>query len=257
VDALAGIGHPPRFFATLTALGYELVQSVGYGDHQAFDAAELLARFGQRPLLMTEKDAVKCRPFAPDNWWYLPVSAELPDALGEALLRTVRVTDALADAVRDVEKEPLPLRVRADVPQEDAVAPPVRVPLGLAERGGGTEREGLPEELAEGLGVPFAVRDKEGDAVAEGEMEAERQRLLGEQRAAEEKRLAVERELAETKARAEREQIARQEAELARQAAEAEAAELAALSPDRDKLMALAIDLRDLALPKMANCTAL
>ena len=31
---------------------------------------------------MTEKDAVKCRPFAPDNWWYLPVSAELPDALG-------------------------------------------------------------------------------------------------------------------------------------------------------------------------------
>lgn len=89
VDALAGIGHPPRFFATLTALGYELVQSVGYGDHQAFDAAELLARFGQRPLLMTEKDAVKCRPFAPDNWWYLPVSAELPDALGEALLRTL------------------------------------------------------------------------------------------------------------------------------------------------------------------------
>ncbi len=89
VDALAGIGHPPRFFATLTALGYELVQSVGYGDHQAFDAAELLARFGQRPLLMTEKDAVKCRPFAPDNWLYLPVSAELPDALGEALLRTL------------------------------------------------------------------------------------------------------------------------------------------------------------------------
>ena len=38
---------------------------------------------------MTEKDAVKCRPFAPDNWWYLPVSAELPDALGEALLRTL------------------------------------------------------------------------------------------------------------------------------------------------------------------------
>lgn len=73
----------------MTALGYELVQSVGYGDHQAFDAAELLARFGQRPLLMTEKDAVKCRPFAPDNWWYLPVSAELPDALGEALLRTL------------------------------------------------------------------------------------------------------------------------------------------------------------------------
>ena len=63
-----------------------------------FDAAELLARFGQRPLLMTEKDAVKCRPFAPDNWWYLPVSAELPDALGEALLRTLQGAGVSAPA---------------------------------------------------------------------------------------------------------------------------------------------------------------
>lgn len=87
IDALAGIGHPPRFFGTLTSLGYELVQSVGYADHQAFDSAELLARFGERPLLMTEKDAVKCRAFAPDDWWYLPVSAELPPALLETLLQ--------------------------------------------------------------------------------------------------------------------------------------------------------------------------
>ncbi len=28
-------------------------------------------------LLMTEKDAVKCRAFAKDNWWYLPVDAQL------------------------------------------------------------------------------------------------------------------------------------------------------------------------------------
>ena len=44
-------GHrpSPRFFATLTALGLSWCRCVGYGDHQAFDAAELLARFGQRP----------------------------------------------------------------------------------------------------------------------------------------------------------------------------------------------------------------
>ncbi|MNT03070.1 Tetraacyldisaccharide 4'-kinase [compost metagenome] len=87
VDALAGIGHPPRFFATLTGLGYELAERVGYADHQAFDRDELLARFGARPLLMTEKDAVKCRAFAPPHWWYLPVSAELPASLLDTLLQ--------------------------------------------------------------------------------------------------------------------------------------------------------------------------
>lgn len=89
VDALAGIGHPPRFFGTLTSLGYELKQSVGYADHQAFDSAELLARFGERPLIMTEKDAVKCRGFALDHWWYLPVSAALPTSLLDTLLTSL------------------------------------------------------------------------------------------------------------------------------------------------------------------------
>ncbi|MNE99314.1 Tetraacyldisaccharide 4'-kinase [compost metagenome] len=36
---------------------------------------------------MTEKDAVKCRAFAPPHWWYLPVSAELPAALLDTLLQ--------------------------------------------------------------------------------------------------------------------------------------------------------------------------
>lgn len=85
VDALAGIGHPPRFFATLRELGYELVQAQGYPDHHPFDADELRARFGERPLLMTEKDAVKCREFAAENWWYLPVRAELPEAFALTL----------------------------------------------------------------------------------------------------------------------------------------------------------------------------
>ncbi|MGY6039023.1 tetraacyldisaccharide 4'-kinase [Aeromonas sp. AE23HZ002T15] len=97
VDAMAGIGHPPRFFGTLTSLGYELKQSVGYADHQAFDSAELLARFADRTLLMTEKDAVKCRAFAPDNWWYLPVSAELPASLLDTLLASLAESRANAD----------------------------------------------------------------------------------------------------------------------------------------------------------------
>ncbi|EKP0307855.1 tetraacyldisaccharide 4'-kinase [Aeromonas veronii] len=86
VDALAGIGHPPRFFATLAGLGYRLEQQVPYGDHHPFDRDELVSRFASKPLLMTEKDAVKCRAFALDNWWYLPVSAELPASLLDSML---------------------------------------------------------------------------------------------------------------------------------------------------------------------------
>lgn len=86
VDALAGIGHPPRFFATLRQLGYRLVQTVPFADHQAFDAQALHEQFSQRPLLMTEKDAVKCRDFALADWWYLPVTARLPDSLAQLIL---------------------------------------------------------------------------------------------------------------------------------------------------------------------------
>ena len=90
VDALAAIGNPARFFATLTALGYQLEQSVPYADHHPFNQQELVNRFAERPLLMTEKDAVKCRTFALDNWWYLPVSAKLPDELLTALSASLK-----------------------------------------------------------------------------------------------------------------------------------------------------------------------
>lgn len=76
--AMAGIGHPPRFFATLRQQGILPVACHGFADHQAYDEQVLagLAAPGQS-LLMTEKDAVKCHGFARDNWYYLPVTASL------------------------------------------------------------------------------------------------------------------------------------------------------------------------------------
>lgn len=75
--AFAGIGHPPRFFNTLTKLGATLTSTKGFSDHKAFEPEEIkqLGQLGDN-LIMTEKDAVKCRSFAQDNWWYLPVSAQ-------------------------------------------------------------------------------------------------------------------------------------------------------------------------------------
>ena len=90
VDAMAGIGHPPRFFNTLRQLGYDLQQTVAFADHQSFDAKALAKQFSDRPLLMTEKDAVKCREFAQANWWYLPVAAQLPHSLAEFIVHTLK-----------------------------------------------------------------------------------------------------------------------------------------------------------------------
>ncbi|PHM67257.1 tetraacyldisaccharide 4'-kinase [Xenorhabdus stockiae] len=85
--AMAGIGHPPRFFAALQQLGVDLQATHAFADHQAYEKVQLLAltNTGQN-LLMTEKDAVKCAWFAQDNWWYLPVSAYFPEAQEEKFL---------------------------------------------------------------------------------------------------------------------------------------------------------------------------
>ncbi|WP_312817245.1 tetraacyldisaccharide 4'-kinase [Atlantibacter subterraneus] len=87
VVAMAGIGHPPRFFATLESLGVTPVKTLSLADHQALTHAQVsvFARPDQI-LLMTEKDAVKCRPFAQANWWYLPVEAQLGSPAAEKLL---------------------------------------------------------------------------------------------------------------------------------------------------------------------------
>ncbi|MFL4292356.1 tetraacyldisaccharide 4'-kinase [Enterobacter asburiae] len=86
--AMAGIGHPPRFFATLEQCGARLEKRVPLADHQALVEGQVdaLTVPGQS-LIMTEKDAVKCRAFAKDNWWYLPVDAELSGEQPEHLLQ--------------------------------------------------------------------------------------------------------------------------------------------------------------------------
>jgi tetraacyldisaccharide 4'-kinase len=88
VHAIAGIGHPQRFFAQLAAAGLQVIAHA-FPDHHRYRAAEL--EFGdQLPLLMTEKDAVKCRAFAAANRWYLPVAVSFAGADGSALLALLR-----------------------------------------------------------------------------------------------------------------------------------------------------------------------
>jgi tetraacyldisaccharide 4'-kinase len=71
--AVAGIGNPARFFAMLRAAGIDVIEHA-FPDHHAFTPADL--DFGDDlPILMTDKDAVKCRAFARERWWRVPVRA--------------------------------------------------------------------------------------------------------------------------------------------------------------------------------------
>ncbi|WP_323613858.1 tetraacyldisaccharide 4'-kinase [Pseudomonas putida] len=73
LHAVAGIGNPQRFFNTLLGLNWQPVPHP-FTDHAQF-SAQSLAFSPPLPLVMTEKDAVKCRAFAADDWWYLAVEA--------------------------------------------------------------------------------------------------------------------------------------------------------------------------------------
>ncbi|WP_319783783.1 tetraacyldisaccharide 4'-kinase [Oceanisphaera sp. IT1-181] len=88
VHALAGIGHPPRFFNMLEQLGFTLEQCVALGDHQAVANSQLHS-LQSAPLLITEKDAVKW-PGGHDNTWYVPVDAQLPLAFEHLLLTRLK-----------------------------------------------------------------------------------------------------------------------------------------------------------------------
>ena len=83
VTLVAGIGNPARFARTAQQAGFTLTQQYYFADHHRFSAADFAAIDG--PVLMTEKDAVKCRPFAKNNWFSLGVKAELDTSLSTKL----------------------------------------------------------------------------------------------------------------------------------------------------------------------------
>jgi tetraacyldisaccharide 4'-kinase len=78
VHAVAGIGNPGRFFSWLRSRELHIIKHE-FPDHHRFRAEEV--QFGDDlPVVMTEKDAVKCRSFAGDDTWYLPIEARMSPA---------------------------------------------------------------------------------------------------------------------------------------------------------------------------------
>lgn len=88
VHAVAGIGHPQRFFDLLCQHDI-IVHPHAFDDHHDFTAADLDFP-DDFPVLMTEKDAVKCQPFAQPHHWYLPVTARIDDSLAQAIVNKLK-----------------------------------------------------------------------------------------------------------------------------------------------------------------------
>ncbi|HEX5277158.1 MAG TPA: tetraacyldisaccharide 4'-kinase [Fluviicoccus sp.] len=84
VHAVAGIGNPGRFFTTLEACGFAVIPHA-FADHHQFRPEDLEFE-DHLPIVMTTKDAVKCREFAKPDVWQLPVAVEADPALEDRIL---------------------------------------------------------------------------------------------------------------------------------------------------------------------------
>jgi tetraacyldisaccharide 4'-kinase len=87
VHAVAGIGNPSRFFRDLRGQGLEVIEHP-FPDHHAFSPGDL-SFSDDRPVLMTEKDAVKCGTFADPRLWFVPTAASFGTAQERELLAHV------------------------------------------------------------------------------------------------------------------------------------------------------------------------
>ena len=84
VHAIAGIGHPDRFFNQLSEMGIDVIAHP-FSDHYFYKEDDL--NFDDElPVLMTEKDAVKCSRFAKKHHWFVPVTVDVQETFGKAIL---------------------------------------------------------------------------------------------------------------------------------------------------------------------------
>jgi tetraacyldisaccharide 4'-kinase len=85
VHAIAGTGHPQRFFAHLVSLGLVVTRTQAFPDHHNYRAADMPGTDAE-VILMTEKDAVKCDLFADERMWFMRVDAQLPEPFTDFIL---------------------------------------------------------------------------------------------------------------------------------------------------------------------------
>ena len=88
IHAIAGIGNPDRFFDYLKTYNILFSSSV-FQDHYKFSKKDF-RDMNDKNIIMTEKDAVKCQKFSRNNFWYLPVIAEVDSKFTNVILKKLR-----------------------------------------------------------------------------------------------------------------------------------------------------------------------
>ena len=92
INAVAGIGDPQRFFNTLLNEKLSLTTTKAFVDHHSFCLDDFSQFNDNIPLLMTEKDAVKCQGFAKEYWWFLPVETHFLEKGRNSLVQLLTKT---------------------------------------------------------------------------------------------------------------------------------------------------------------------
>jgi tetraacyldisaccharide 4'-kinase len=95
LQAVTGLGNPERFFNLLETLPYQ-VERYPFADHHSFSKADFeqlnLDEF--QPIVMTEKDAIKCEVFARPNFWTLKVVLTLPEGFVDGVEELLKAESA-------------------------------------------------------------------------------------------------------------------------------------------------------------------
>jgi tetraacyldisaccharide 4'-kinase len=89
IAAIAGIGNPDRFFTHLASLGIS-AETKRFPDHHEFTQSDITS-IKCDVILMTEKDAVKCKKMGGKNCWFLPVRAHFSGHLIRDIVETIKI----------------------------------------------------------------------------------------------------------------------------------------------------------------------
>ena len=88
VHAVAGLGNPGRFFDLLSKLGFDLIRHP-YPDHHNFQSSDIFY-LDHLPIVMTEKDAAKCKVFDNNKIWYLTIDVDVNNKFIDKLDKKIK-----------------------------------------------------------------------------------------------------------------------------------------------------------------------
>ena len=90
VHVVVGIAAPEALFAMLKRFNIPFIPHI-YPDHSAYQASDFKFK-DNNIVLMTQKDAVKCRAFADERFWMVDWVADFEPALLDFLLTKIRAS---------------------------------------------------------------------------------------------------------------------------------------------------------------------